>query len=240
MASKFQNRLVGSLILVAVGVIVLPSLLDGEKRHYEEKFAAIPLVPKEGDEQDIDLLPPVTQPLLSSPTNPPAQEPPTEEAAPTAPPAAEQGQPITVPPAERQESQQEKAQEETVPVVTPPPVVEKSDKPAVSQESNKAKQEAASSGSTPPAAPESRERAPAGSAWVIQLGALKNAAKVEEIVARLRLSGYRVYTIPSKAVSGELTRIYVGPNVSKETLEGQLAELKSLSGLSGQVRGYKP
>ena len=46
MASKFQNRLVGTVILVAVGVIVLPGLLDGQKKHYKEEFAAIPLVPK--------------------------------------------------------------------------------------------------------------------------------------------------------------------------------------------------
>lgn len=31
MASKFQNRLVGTVILVALGVILLPGLLDGKK-----------------------------------------------------------------------------------------------------------------------------------------------------------------------------------------------------------------
>lgn len=31
MASKFQNRLVGTIVLVALGVIVLPGLLDGQK-----------------------------------------------------------------------------------------------------------------------------------------------------------------------------------------------------------------
>lgn len=31
MASKFQNRLVGTIVLVALGVIVLPGLLDGNK-----------------------------------------------------------------------------------------------------------------------------------------------------------------------------------------------------------------
>lgn len=48
MASQFQNRLVGTIILVALGVIVLPGLLDGKKKHYEDEFAAIPLVPKPG------------------------------------------------------------------------------------------------------------------------------------------------------------------------------------------------
>ncbi|MHA6385243.1 hypothetical protein ACX3V1_21505, partial [Escherichia coli] len=43
MASKFQNRLVGTIVLVALGVIVLPGLLDGQKKHYQDEFAAIPV-----------------------------------------------------------------------------------------------------------------------------------------------------------------------------------------------------
>ncbi|KKW50779.1 cell division protein DedD, partial [Pantoea ananatis] len=69
MASKFQNRLVGTVILVAIGVIVLPGLLDGKKKHYKEEFAAIPLVPKPDDQQDSEMVPPVTQSL---PAHPPA------------------------------------------------------------------------------------------------------------------------------------------------------------------------
>jgi DedD protein len=45
MASKFQSRLVGTVILVAVGVIVLPDILDGEKKHYKEELATIPIKP---------------------------------------------------------------------------------------------------------------------------------------------------------------------------------------------------
>ncbi|MGJ7094843.1 SPOR domain-containing protein [Vibrio hannami] len=46
MASKFQSRLVGTIILVAIGVIVLPDVLDGQKLHYKEEFAAIPIKPE--------------------------------------------------------------------------------------------------------------------------------------------------------------------------------------------------
>ncbi len=46
MASKFQNRLVGTVILVALVVIFLPDLLDGHKlAQKEEAFAKIPLRP---------------------------------------------------------------------------------------------------------------------------------------------------------------------------------------------------
>lgn len=92
-------------------------------------------------------------------------------------------------------------------------------------------------------APESKptpqeQQAPAGQAFVVQLGALKNADKVNEIVAKLRLSGYRAYTVPSAPVAGQITRIYVGPDASKQKLQSALGELQQLSGLSGQVRSY--
>ena len=47
MASKFQNRLVGTVILVALVVIFLPDLMDGHKlEQKEEAFAKIPLRPE--------------------------------------------------------------------------------------------------------------------------------------------------------------------------------------------------
>lgn len=52
MASKFQSRLVGTIVLVAVGVIILPDLLDGKKLHYKEEFASIPLKPEISAEVD--------------------------------------------------------------------------------------------------------------------------------------------------------------------------------------------
>ena len=61
MASKFQNRLTGTIVLVALGVIILPGLLDGQKKHYQDEFAAIPLVPKPGDRDEPDMLPAATQ-----------------------------------------------------------------------------------------------------------------------------------------------------------------------------------
>lgn len=67
MASKFQNRLVGTIVLVALGVIILPGLLDGQKKHYQDEFAAIPLVPKPGDRDEPDMLPAATQALPSQP-----------------------------------------------------------------------------------------------------------------------------------------------------------------------------
>lgn len=46
MASAFHNRLVGTVILVALAVIFLPELLDGEKHHSQDRFATFPDAPK--------------------------------------------------------------------------------------------------------------------------------------------------------------------------------------------------
>jgi DedD protein len=60
MASKFQSRLVGTIILVSVGVIVLPDLLDGKKTHYQEEVASIPLKPElDSDLETFEVLDPI-------------------------------------------------------------------------------------------------------------------------------------------------------------------------------------
>ncbi len=45
MASAFQNRLVGTIILVALAVIFLPEILDGEKQRNQDRFESFPKPP---------------------------------------------------------------------------------------------------------------------------------------------------------------------------------------------------
>ncbi|MEX0444939.1 cell division protein DedD [Xenorhabdus sp. SGI246] len=232
MASKFQNRLVGTIVLVALSVIVLPMLFDGDKKYNEEKFASIPLVPKPGDEENIDSIPPLTQSMPSTPpegaaeamqTQTQEQQPEPDmlsgssssESAPRIPP------PVTI----TQDPKQTKPESPSMQKVETKPEARPQVKPASRPEATK---------------PQPVEQAPQAVAYVVQLGALKNADKVNEIVSRLRLSGHQVYTIPSSPVQGQLTRIYVGPNASRQALAFILPELKELTGLQGQIKNYKP
>ncbi|HIE5374775.1 TPA: cell division protein DedD [Proteus mirabilis] len=212
MASKFQNRLVGAVVLVAVGVIFLPTLFDGDKKYNEDQFASIPLVPKPGDEQDIESIAPIEQTTTPSTPSEGASEAMISEAV----TGVEQPQVSTPEVLEPQVAP-------STPVVEPPKVVNPPVEPPT----------------TPPPAV-SETTAPKGEAWVVQLGALKNAAKVEEIIAKMHLSGYPVYTVPARPVSGKVTRIYIGPNASKAELQAMLPRLKELTGLQGEVRAYKP
>ncbi|WP_330984604.1 MULTISPECIES: cell division protein DedD [Enterobacterales] len=237
MASKFQNRLVGTIALVALGVIVLPGLLDGQKKHYQDEFAAIPLVPKPGDRDEPDMLPAVTQALPAQPPEGAAEEVRAgDAAAPTLDASRfaannggneidDNGQPVQPPKPK---------------VVAPKPQVQPQTK---TQRDNTSQQLAAATEAPPPAQqkPVAEEKpAPTGKAYVVQLGALKNADKVNEIVGKLRGGGYRVFTVPSTPVQGKITRILVGPDASKDKMKGSLGELKQLSGLNGVVMGYTP
>ncbi len=226
---------------MALGVIILPGLLDGKKKHYEDEFAAIPLVPKPGDVEENDVLPPVTQPL---PAQPPegagalVEQQAANEAA--AQQAARQNaqQPTLVAPPPVETRPQPAPQPKPKPVETKP--VEVKPKPAPQPKPVEVKpvpKPEPKPEPTPQPKP-AEEKAPAGQAYVVQLGALKNAAKANEIVASLRLSGYRAFTVPSTPVQGQITRIYVGPDASKQKLQAALPSLNSISGLSGQVKPY--
>ncbi|HBM3127351.1 TPA: cell division protein DedD [Klebsiella michiganensis] len=227
MASKFQNRLVGTIVLVALGVIILPGLLDGQKKHYQDEFAAIPLVPKPGDRDEPDMLPAATQALPSQPPEGAAEEVRAGDAA------APSLDPSRIP---VNNNSFDVVQE---PVVAAKPQPKPQPKPVEKPQPQPQQQVVAQ---TPPPKPQQQAEipAPTGKAYVVQLGALKNADKVNEIVGKLRASGFKVYTSPSTPVQGKITRILVGPDTSKDKLKGQLGELKQLSGLSGVVMGYSP
>ncbi|MFC6377675.1 SPOR domain-containing protein [Tatumella terrea] len=276
MASKFQNRLVGTVILVAIGVIVLPGLLDGKKKHYQEEFAAIPLVPKPGDQQDNDLVPPVTQPLTAAPAAsaaagsaasaaanagtvtpdsshgdsvPPApdrQSPVTDSSTVVSPSASSQAEKLR----QQQQQQQQQAERQKQAQLARERQAEERARQQAADAATKAKArqaqqereraralQALNDQSSAPQ-PQSKPETPSGQAWVIQLGALKNAARVSEIVAQLRSAGFRAYSLPAEPVQGEINRILVGPDSSKSHLQSQVAELKSKTGLSGVIRPY--
>ncbi|WP_318365547.1 cell division protein DedD [Enterobacter sp.] len=212
MASKFQNRLMGTIVLVALGVIVLPGLLDGQKKHYQDEFAAIPLVPKPGDRDEPDMLPAATQALPAQPPEGAAEE---VRAGDAAAPSLD---------ASRQAANNSEIDVAPEPVVTPKPKPVSKPQPREEEPPKKVEEE--------------KPAAPTGKAYVVQLGALKNADKVNEVVGKLRGAGYRVYTSPTTPVQGKITRILVGPDASKDKLKNSLGELKQISGLSGVVMNY--
>lgn len=175
MASKFQNRLVGTIILVSIGVIVLPDVLDGQKAHYKEETASIPIKPElDSDVESFEVL---------APEDDSASLPPT---------------PVEV--------VVDKGLPEEAEIVA---VVEKE-------------------------VPERNQYQE--SAWIIQLMALKNADNAANVVKDLQKRGYQAHT----KLDNGFTRVIIGPDVSKNKLERQIAELEKITGSKGRLLKFKP
>ena len=184
MSNQFHNRLVGTIAVVALGVIFLPDLLDGKNTQKEEGFTEIPLRPNFTDSgSKNEMLGTVDIPI----------EPKVE-------------QPKTT----KDEVQQiDKPQDKLVAKPSPKPKQEK-----------------------PVSQPEI--------AYTIQLGSFNNAANVKALVAKLRNHGFTAYTVPKIPVDKHLTKVFVGPNISKSKLQKTLAEIDSLTKLKGKIVQFKP
>ncbi|QYJ84765.1 SPOR domain-containing protein [Shewanella mesophila] len=190
LSSQFQNRLVGVIVLVALGVIFLPDILDGKKQHQEEQFAEIPLRPSidssfdtSAEFETIDL------------SNAESQFVSEEE-------SGSNNDSISAP-------------EQTVKEVEASKTVDDADNAAV-------------------------EAIVPSSAYTLQLGSFKNAANVNALVKRLRSKGFRAYTLPKTPKDGELTKVFVGPDVSMSKLQKLQKEIDKLTGLKSAVVSFNP
>jgi DedD protein len=71
--------------------------------------------------------------------------------------------------------------------------------------------------------------------YMIQLTALKNRKKIEELVALLRLNNYNVRTIPQKPEPDQLIKLQVGPYANKKQAEQVIINLNNLTKLKGMI-----
>ena len=263
MASKFQNRLVGTVILVALVVIFLPDLLDGHKlAQKEEAFAKIPLRP------DLEPAKPALQ--VSAATSLPAEHLASQQQASAAQQwqveevadpmtLAGQGQgnsaaqPVTpsVKPQPKPEVVAKKPVEQPKPAPKPVPKpvpakpVEVAKAPAPAPAKPQAGQiksldDLIESKMTQPTKPAPAAAAPAQGSWILQLGAFKNVDSVNALVGKLRAAGYSAHTSPRTPVQGQINRVFIGPDVSKDKLQGIQGRVSQMTGLSGSVVAYNP
>ncbi|WP_241622946.1 cell division protein DedD [Rosenbergiella australiborealis] len=251
MASKFQNRMAGTIILVALGVIILPGLLDGKKKHYQEEFAAIPLVPKPGDQLDEELVPPVTQPIPSRAIQQHVAQQIPDESNPQAihDTAGTESKALTVNQTQLQvqRAQEQLASQEAQRLQAQARRQQEAQQQALKKEQQQQqKQQQLAAQRQNENAQRQQETAdnvtndaPSGRAYVLQLGAFRNASRVSEVVEQLRGAGFKAYSVPSTPVQGQINRILVGPDTSISHLQSQAAELKAKTGLIGAVMPYR-
>ncbi|WP_421218415.1 cell division protein DedD [Aeromonas jandaei] len=266
MASKFQNRLVGTVILVALVVIFLPDLLDGHKlAQKEEAFAKIPLRP------DLEPAKPALQ--VSAASTLPAEHMASQQQASAAQQwqveevadpmtlgnqgsAAQQaGAQVAQQPVQQAAPVKPQPKPELVakapveqpkpapkPVPTKPVEVAKAPTPAPAKQQAgqiKSLDDLIESKMSQPTTP-APAAAPAQGSWILQLGAFKNVDSVNALVSKLRAAGYSAHTSPRTPVQGQINRVFIGPDVSRAKLQGIQGQISQMTGLSGSVVAYNP
>lgn len=195
MASALQNRLVGTVILVAVAVIFLPDMLDGKKTSNQDVFVNVPPAPNQ-------------KPIV----NP---------------------EPF---PAERVAS----ATQRPIEIVNEP-ALDDEPEPQIATPDETVTAEVSSAGNDDLARQtvvEAPDEASTGNSWVIQLGSFRHQKNVKQLLDKLEDAGYRAFSKPIVTSSGPLTKVFVGPNLDKSTLETAIPHLQELTGLKGKVTTF--
>lgn len=222
MSTPFQNRLVGTVIVAAVAIIFLPDILDGEKKTYQAEFENIPKAPAYQGNTNKAQFP--QEKLNQIKSTPIVEEQAIDQAQDIAANSTSKVEPI--------DNAKVIAQAASKPD-------DFDDKPKANSSgdnkaSNNVKQSAAKSVKTLP------EKSVPNQAWVIQLGSFKHKKNVEELVSKLKKNGYTVFTRPIKTKSGVLTKVFIGPELLKSTLEKKIPSLKKLTNVEGKLARFTP
>lgn len=206
MTSALQNRLVGTVILVALIVIFVPDILDGKKQSQKDPFVNLPARPemkaiveakpalddsvKQKAGRDIEIV----QEL-------PIDEPASEMQSTPANPASESET--------SGKSETSTDQNELQDPVTPSSEVTQNKSDLIDT-----------------------------AGWVVQLGVFRHEKNVRELLDKLKNAGYRAFSRPIQTSSGELTKVFVGPNLQRQELQKAIPHLNELTNLQGRITPF--
>ncbi|WP_342807404.1 SPOR domain-containing protein [Alteromonas sp. M12] len=215
MSSALQNRLVGTIIVVALAVIFLPDLLDGEKQTSQDLFESIPDQPKmrelnetqdfplEQVEQEVnrkvEIVPDVAIDDFEINQNEDNNELASRQDSPVNDSSSQKTENKKITPSEIDHSIEDKVE-------------------------------------VNPGKMDNRLLAKAG--WVVQLGVFRHQKNVSELLSTLRNAGYQAFSRPVQTSTGELTKVFVGPELNKEKLQKAVPHLRELTKLQGRVTPF--
>jgi DedD protein len=203
--SALQNRLVGTVIIVALAVIFLPDLLDGKKQTKQDIQVSIPKVPEvlsmqQPSEVDMEAL--------------------------------------------NQQAQITASIELETAVDDEPSTELESSRPTMNiQTTNNSSSELNMQPQNPNASLANQTQIliadPQDSAgWVVQLGSFRHQKNVRELINVLEKAGYRTFSRPVQTPSGELTKVFVGPEIEQEKLKMALPHLNEITKLKGRLTPF--
>jgi DedD protein len=208
-----KQRLVGALILVALGVVFWPIIFVEPGDISRDERAGIPPRPA------VDTRPMVSPDMVGlrpSPEIEARQDPPAQEAA--AQPQREPGD--------------ASADESTVDSVEPSPA-------AVVQEATPAEQEASRTRSEAPERPTlDADGLPV--AWILQVASVSSPEKADELRRSLLEMDQKAYVKKIKRNGRALYRVYIGPKYEKAKLAPVKTRVDSTFGVQSMIVRYYP
>jgi DedD protein len=210
---RARRRLIGATVLVMGVVLVLPMVLDPEPKPVS---------------QDIDIrIPSPDAGAFKSKIVPIAPAPDSKSAAKSqaAPATKSDGTPKDVPGSKGPPAA------EAAPASKPETTV-KDRVPAKTAGGTEAPKPAVKAAAAPDDA--MRPAAPAAGTHVVQVVALRNAERAQELHEKIRAAGIKSYTETVNTPKGDVTRVRAGPFATREEAEKARDQLQTL-GLDGKV-----
>lgn len=225
MSTPFQNRLVGTIIVAAAIIIFLPDVLDGKKKSNQTDFEAIPKAPAFTGKMTEKPFP--QDKLAIKKAAELSDEQAIDEAADNI-----KKKSIT------EDKQNQLLVQSKQTKVSPAKKHKAIKENKIEDKLNKPK--ASGSAISKPQLGEQPIKAINKEAWVIQLGSFKHKKNVEELLLKLKKNGYSAFTKPIKTKQGSLTKVFVGPQLIKLSLEKQIPALKKLTNVQGKIARFYP
>ena len=241
MSNALQNRLVGTVILVAVTVIFLPDYLDGKKQTNTETFVDFPrstsnLSAVAPDSFPTEELAKATRREVEIVDEQPADS--LLEAANNAETSSDNQDPESnkASEEERRIAQQMESNVNAAKGVNATESAPASTNTAKAQASKAAVDTNSLAQQT--IAKNEAKTANDNAGWVVQLGSFGNQKNVNDLLKKLEKAGYRSFSRKVQTSAGRLTKVFVGPELDKEKLDLALPHLKETTGLTGKVTTF--
>ena len=241
---RARRRLIGATALVLAAIIGLPMIFDSEPKPFSDEIAIqIPARDAPATRQSAPSLPPLE-------LSPPVVEKPSIPVTPVAPIKSEASAPVAKtslpePVQAEKEVKKEVAPKETAKENTKEIAKEKANDKANDKSKDKSKDKANDKSNNKASnKTESTKQSDSKNTksnrdlpirYVLQVAAVENKAKAEDMQEKLKKAGIKSYTQKIPTSAGDRIRIRVGPFVNKEEAEKMRARLRKL-GLNGSLQ----
>ncbi|MDD3448139.1 MAG: SPOR domain-containing protein [Gammaproteobacteria bacterium] len=220
-----KQRLVGAAVLVALGVIFIPMILDGPGPDRVTIQSDIPPQPEGGFASRV-------QPLREAPSVP---ERPVATPLPGAPPVPE-STPVPEPAPAPESAPIPEPAPAPEPAPEPKPAPAPAPKPAPAPAPRPAPAPEPAARPSPAPAPQAGGEV---TAWAVQVGSFSSADNAQALRDRLKAAGFTAFTEPGRSADGSAyTRVFVGPEIQREKADALAARLQQSQGLKALVVRY--